>query len=174
MHRLPGRGKPSVYALKTELNAWRLGKSPSPDGPGSLSSLTVAVMPFANLSNQETGACFGQGLVDDLINDLTHLSRLQVTAQRLPVPLGQADGNDPGSRLKRTMLLLGGSVRVVGSHVRVSAHLADATSGYQLWSERYDRELAGDFATQDEIAKSIVEAVKSRLSRGRRHTHERG
>jgi tetratricopeptide (TPR) repeat protein len=62
--------------------------------------------------------------------------------------------------------VLEGSVRTSGSRLRVTAQLTDVASGYQLWSERFDREAADVFAVQDEIAAGVVEAVKTRLAPG--------
>jgi hypothetical protein len=59
-----------------------------------------------------------------------------------------------------------GSVRRAGSRVRITAQLVDATTGYQLWAERYDRELHDMFAVQDEVTREIVAAVESTLSEG--------
>jgi serine/threonine-protein kinase len=69
--------------------------------------------------------------------------------------------------------VLEGSVRVAGTRLRVTAQLTDAGTGYQLWSERFDRELDDVFAVQDEIAAGVVEAVKVRLAPGARAIHAR-
>jgi serine/threonine-protein kinase len=63
--------------------------------------------------------------------------------------------------------VLEGSVRTAGSRLRVTAQLTDVASGFQLWSERFDREAADVFAVQDEIAAGVVDAVKARLAPGR-------
>ena len=64
-------------------------------------------------------------------------------------------------------------MRTSGSRLRVTAQLTDVASGYQLWSERFDREVIDVFAIQDEIAAGVVEAVKSRLAPGARTIHAR-
>src|SRR4029077_2250501 len=62
--------------------------------------------------------------------------------------------------------VLEGSVRTSGSRLRVTAQLTDVATGYQLWSERFDREAADIFAVQDEITRGVVDAVKAHLSPG--------
>ena len=68
--------------------------------------------------------------------------------------------------------VLEGSVRTSGSRLRVTAQLTDVASGYQLWSERFDREATDVFAVQDEIAAGVVEAVKARLGPGAKTVHD--
>jgi TolB-like protein/Flp pilus assembly protein TadD len=69
--------------------------------------------------------------------------------------------------------VLEGSVRTAGARMRVTAQLTEVASGYQLWSERFDREAVDVFAIQDEIASGVVDAVKTRLSPGARSVHAR-
>jgi TolB-like protein len=148
IHRLPGGGKASVYALRTELDAWRRGESAQPYiNSGSPYFVSIAVLPFANLSEARSNQYFSQGLVDNLITGLTHLPGVQIAAL-----------HETGGRLLAT-LLLGGSVQVSGQQVRVTAQLVEAASGYHVWSEQFDRPLDGNFTAQDEIAKSIVEEL---------------
>ncbi len=90
-------------------------------------------------------------------------------SRRGPRPSGRGtDGGDLPAIARALSVghVLEGSVRTSGSRLRVTAQLTDVASGYQLWSERFDREAADVFAVQDEIAAGVVEAVKARLAPG--------
>ena len=171
VHRLPGQGRASVYALKTELDAWRLGKTQLCPKSADLQTMSIAVLPFTVLSGIKRSRYFSQGLVDCVIAGLTHLPRLRVAARTLPVISDDTGGEvhriEAGLRVSR---LLEGSVQISGSRVRVSAQLVEVASGYHLWSDRYHRELvAGSFRAQDSIAASIIEAVRKHIRAGRHH-----
>ena len=90
-------------------------------------------------------------------------------ASRTSAFRARKDGGDlpPSPRALSVGHVLEGSVRTSGSRLRVTAQLTDVASGYQLWSERFDRDAADVFAVQDEIAAGVVEAVKARLGPGR-------
>ncbi len=160
VHRLPGGEKPRVFALKSEIDGWlQVGR------PGVAAQTTsVAVLPFANLGGKENDH-FGEGLADDIINALTRIRGLRVTARTSSFAFRGKEGDvrEIGARLGAATLLEG-SIRREGDRVRVSAQLVSATDGYHLWSESYDRLLADIFAIQDEIAQAIALALKLRLA----------
>lgn len=148
-----------------------------PDSPASLevTSLTsaahpsgqasIAVLPFVNLSADTGTTYFSDGMTEDLINALAKVPRLRVVA-RSSVFAMKREGLDAraiGERLEVSSILEG-SVRSIGNHLRVTAQLIDAASGYHIWSEVYDRDIADVFAVQDELARAIVEALRLRLS----------
>jgi adenylate cyclase len=128
-----------------------LPELPLPDKP------SLAVLPFANMSGDPAQEYFSDGITDDLITDLSQISSLFVIARYSsftykgkPTKV-QEIGRELGVRY-----VLEGSVQKVEGRVRVNAQLVDATTGYHLWSERYDRPLAEIFAVQDEIRQQIV------------------
>ena len=102
------------------------------------------------------------------MNALVRVTGIRVASRTSAFRAGR-DGNDlPAiARALSVNHVLEGSVRTAGSRLRVTAQLTDVASGFQLWSERFDREAGDVFAIQDEIAAGVVEAVKARLAPGR-------
>ncbi len=160
VHRLPGGDKPRVYALRPELDVWLRTRLPKDREPAS-----VAVLPFANLTADKESEYFGDGLADEIINALTRIPGLRVTARTSSFAFRakEQDVREIGARLGAAALLEG-SVRRQHHRVRVSAQLVSAADGYHLWSESYDREISDIFAIQDELARSIARALKVRLA----------
>ena len=123
------------------------------------------MLPFDNLSGDPEQEYFSDGLTEDLITDLSQLSGLFVTARhavfqykRRPAP-PQEVAKDLGVRY-----VLEGSVRRAANRVRINAQLIDATTGFHLWAQRYDRDLEDIFALQDEITRAIVAALEVHLT----------
>jgi len=127
---------------------------------------TVAVLPFANMSNDKEQDYFCDGIAEDIINDLANLEGLQVVARTSSFAFKDKnlDIREIGTKLG-ALSIVEGSVRKAGNRLRITAQLIKVASGYHLWSERYDRELEDVFAIQDEIAKNIVQALKLKLSK---------
>lgn len=125
---------------------------------------SIAVLPFANVSNDPQQESFADGLTEDLITDLSRHSGLFVIARNsvFAYKWKSADvrviAEDLGVRY-----LLEGSARRAAGRVRVNAKLIDAASGAHLWAERFDRSLEDIFGVQDELTASIVEALLGRL-----------
>lgn len=128
---------------------------------------SIAVLPFANLSADRENEYFSDGLAEEIINALTRIPGLKVTARTSAFAFR---GKDQDVRRIGEALdvrtVLEGSVRRSGNRIRVTAQLINAADGYHLWSERYDGELADVFAVQDEIATAIAAALKVKLSGG--------
>jgi TolB-like protein/cytochrome c-type biogenesis protein CcmH/NrfG len=138
-------------------------------GAGRGGASAVAVLPFADLSRERDQDYFCEGIAEEIIVALSKLKELRVAPRTTSFRLREA-GCEPreiGERLGVTALLQG-SVRKAGERVRVSAALVDARDGFEIWAERYDRELKDIFAIQDEIAQSIVEALRVSLSASER------
>ncbi len=134
---------------------------PLPDKP------SIAVLPFTNMSDDPKQEYFVDGMTEDLITDLSKLSGLFVisrnstfTYKGKAVEVRQV-AEDLGVRY-----VLEGSVRRVGDQVRVNAQLIDATTGGQLWANRYDDQLDNIFALQDRMTKKIFAALAVNLSAG--------
>jgi len=117
---------------------------------------------------------FADGITEEIINALTRVEDLQVTARTSSFAFkGRNDDiREIASRLGVTTVLEG-SVRRAGQRVRITAQLIDARDGYHLFSEVYDRSLDDIFATQDEISREIVRRLRDHLSPSERtgHTH---
>ncbi len=135
--------------------------APAEPGP------SVAVLPFQNLSADPDNEFFGDGLAEELLNVLTQIDGLRVAARTSSFSFkGKAiDIGEIGAKL-HVATVLEGSVRRAGNRVRVTVQLIDVANGFQLWSERYDREMADIFDVQDEIARAIAERLKVTLTGG--------
>jgi adenylate cyclase len=125
---------------------------------------SVAVLPFTNMSGDAEQEYFADGITEDIITDLSKVSGLFVVARNSaftykgkPVKVQQVS-HDLDVRY-----VLEGSVRKAMNRVRITAQLVDGGDGGHLWAERYDRDLTDIFGVQDEIAHSIVDALKVRL-----------
>ena len=131
--------------------------------------VAIAVLPFTDMSPDKDQDYFCEGMAEEIMNALVHVDGIRV-ASRTSAFRAVEEGNDLKAigRALAVGQVLEGSVRMAGSRLRVTAQLTEIESGYQLWSERYDREAEDVFAIQDEIAAGVVEAVTSRLDSGER------
>ena len=125
---------------------------------------SVAVLPFANLSDDVHQQYFGDGLAEDLITRLARLRWLFVSARNSSFAYGgrAVDVKQVGRELG-VRYVLDGSVRRSGQHLRITARASDAQNGRQIWAERYDLEIADFFALQDQIVQSVIGAIEPRL-----------
>jgi adenylate cyclase len=125
---------------------------------------SIAVLPFINMSADAENEFFADGITEEIINVLSQIGRLHVTARTSSFFFKgkHADMRQIGEQLN-VQTVLEGSVRKIGDHLRITAQLVNAADGYHLWSERYDRELKDVFAIQDEIARSIAQRLKLSL-----------
>ncbi len=127
-------------------------------------SNSVAVLPFANLSADAENEYFCDGLADELLNSLAKIDDLKVAARTSAFSFKGKNVNvsEIGERLG-VKNVLEGSVRKSGNRLRISVQLVNASDGFHLWSERYDREMQDIFELQDEITLSVTDALKVRL-----------
>jgi len=126
---------------------------------------SIAVLPFANWSSDPENEFFSDGISEELINLLTKLPQLQVSARTSSFAFKKKEiGVQSIARELGVKSVLEGSVRRAGKRIRITAQLIDADSGFHMWSETFDRELEDIFAVQDEIARSIVDALEITLS----------
>ncbi|HST27913.1 MAG TPA: tetratricopeptide repeat protein [Rudaea sp.] len=130
----------------------------------TIPQMSVAVLPLDNQSGDKGQQFFSDGLSEDLINALSQFAGLKVISRNSAfqfrdsklssAAIGQALG---------VAHLLEGSVRILGSEVRISAELVNAADGSTLWSENYDRPFKDLFALQDDITRAVAAALKARL-----------
>ena len=129
----------------------------------------IAVMPFQNLSAQDTHAYFAGGLHDELLNQLARVAALKVISR---TSVASYQGTAKPVRQIASELgvrsVVEGTVQVVGSRLRVNVHLIDAGTDEHLWSEKYDRTLDDAFAIQSDVAQQVVAAVGARLGASER------
>jgi TolB-like protein/tRNA A-37 threonylcarbamoyl transferase component Bud32/Tfp pilus assembly protein PilF len=134
---------------------------------GKLAELqpSIAVLPFANMSRDPDDEYFSDGLAEEILNVLSHIPGLKVTARTSSFAFrGKEQDIRKIAEALGVRTILEGSVRKAGSRIRVMSQLINAADGYHLWSERYDREMADVFAMQDEIAAAIAGALQVKLT----------
>ncbi len=125
---------------------------------------TIAVLPFVNMSADPENEFFSDGISEELINALTRVEGLQVTARTSSFAFkGKTkDVREIGRKLG-VSAVLEGSVRKAGDRVRIAAQLIDTSDGYHIFSKVYDRVLNDIFETQDEISLEIVNELRATL-----------
>jgi eukaryotic-like serine/threonine-protein kinase len=138
---------------------------------------SIGVLPFANMSASPDNEYFSDGVTEEILNALSRIPTLKVAARTSTFGLkGKSLGITEIGQLLNVNTILEGSVRRMGQRVRISAQLVNAHDGYHIWSEQYDREIEDVFKIQDEIARSIVDQLKVKLTAaqnealGKRHT----
>ena len=131
---------------------------------GNASYESIAVLPFLDLSTEESDAYFGDGLAEELLNALAGVPDLKVAARTSSFAFrgAELDVREIGRALD-VETVLEGSVRRSRDSLRVTAQLIDARTGYHLWSDDYDTSSADIFRVQDALARSIVEALAVHL-----------
>ena len=122
---------------------------------------SIAVLPFSDMSPARDHAYLCDGLAEELLNALNRIERLRVASRTSSFLFKDtnSDVRDIGSRLN-VQTVLEGSIRTAGNQLRVTVQLINAQDGYQMWSERFDREMKDIFAIQDEIAEQTVLALQ--------------
>lgn len=165
-------GQAPLAAAQTAL--WRVG---NPGGPAPVESaaetasprdaLSVAVLPFVNLSRDPDQDFFAAGLAEDLVTDLSKISGLFVLS-RNAVSARHADADDKGAlgRALGVSFVVEGSVRRAADRLRINVQLTDVARGRHLWGERFDGDLADVFDLQDEVVRRIVAALAETLPLG--------
>ncbi len=146
---------PAVLALAQQL------KRGAPQGR----ELSVAVLPFTNLSALSANDFFAEGLVEELMSALVRLDGVRVLA-RTSANAFRTPGLDAREIARRLNVsaLIEGSLRQSDERIRLTVHLVDAADGRHLWSERYERQLTNPFGVQDELSQLIVDGVEARLA----------
>ena len=126
---------------------------------------SIAVLPFVNMSGDPENEYFSDGIAEEILNLLVKLPQLKVASRTSSFVFKGKDVNIPTvARELGVSTVLEGSVRQAGGRVRITAQLIDTETDTHLWSETYDREFKDVFEIQDDIAKSIVEALQVTLS----------
>jgi serine/threonine protein kinase/Flp pilus assembly protein TadD len=129
------------------------------------SEKSVAVLYFENLSPSKDDEYFRDGMTEDIITELSKIKELQVFPRA--AVLAYRDKPVTGPQVGRELnaaCVLSGSLRRAGNRLRITAQLIRAQTGHSIWAERYDRELKDVFEVQDEIARSISQALRIKLS----------
>jgi adenylate cyclase len=158
-----------VYSLRIGTAAQAKGAATS-ESPSALAStappkLSIAVLPFSNMSGDAEQEYFADGISEDTITALSKLSQLFVIARNSSFTFKGRNVNvQEVGRSLGVRYVLEGSVRKSGNRVRITAQLIDATTGGHLWAERFDRDLTDIFAVQDDVTQHIVGALALSLT----------
>jgi TolB-like protein len=166
VRRMPGGKKPGVYAMQSEVDAWRNGSAQDRRRDRGAATArptepSIAVLPFLNLSSEKESEFFGDGLADEIISLLTRLPGLKVTARTSSFAFRGWNGDvrEIGSKLG-VRTLLEGSIRHAGGRMRISVQLVNAADGFHLWAEVYDRKSEDLFAVQDDVSRAVARALQ--------------
>jgi TolB-like protein/Tfp pilus assembly protein PilF len=168
----PLRGEPAFAALVAEVEA----RERSTTGPAKPAGLTaagaaaapddksVAVLAFANLSDDKANEYFSDGISEELLNVLAKVPGLKVTARTSAFHFKGKDTPIPEiARQLGVAYVIEGSVRKAGDKVRITAQLIKAVDGFHVWSDTFTRDLKDVFAVQDEIAGIIAKQLSLKL-----------
>lgn len=128
---------------------------------------SIAVLPFADMSPQGDQEYFGDGIAEELLNELTNLEGLRVAGRTSSFSFkGRNEDIRAIGAALNVSLILEGSVRKDGDRIRITAQLISAKDGYHYWSQTYNRDLTDIFAIQDEIAAAVAGTLGVRLGVG--------
>jgi len=124
---------------------------------------SIAVLPFTDSSETKDQGYLCDGVSEEILHTLAQVDGLRVVGRASSFSLKGKNTKEVGEKLN-VGNVLEGSLQRQGNRVRVTAELIDARNGFRVWMETYDRELDGAFGLQDEIARSIVDALKIKLA----------
>jgi adenylate cyclase len=128
---------------------------------------SIAVLPFDNMSGDAEQGYFADGITEDIITDLSKVSGLFVIARNSSFAYkGRSTDIRQVSRELGVRYVLEGSVRRVAGRVRINAQMIDGSNGGHLWADRFDRDISDIFSVQDEVTRTIVGALKVKLTAG--------
>ena len=153
-----------IYEIKGEENSRTAGSFLSKSSTKATSKVldrSIAVLPFVNMSSETEQEFFSDGISEEIINTIVQLPELKVVGRASSFSFKglNEDLRTVGQKLGVSKILEG-SVRKSGNQVRITAQLVEASTGFHLWSKKYDRELVDVFAIQDEIALDIASHLK--------------
>ena len=146
---------------------WLLQGSGQPQRSASTNpqALSIAVLPFVDMSEAQDQAYFAEGLSEEILNLLAQSTTLRVTARTSSFSFKGRNVDIPTiADTLNTTHVLEGSVRKSGDRVRITAQLVDGTSSVHLWSQTYDRDMTDVFGVQDEIAAAVAESLQVTLT----------
>jgi adenylate cyclase len=167
------QGEQVVKNIKEPIRVYKVSMAPEPEEriveemPKLPDRPSIAVLPFRNLSNDPEQAFFSDGFTEDIITTLAKIPRMFVIARESSFTFkGRSVKVQEVGRELGVRYVLEGSIQKFGEQVRITAQLVDATNGYHLWAEKYDRELNDIFAMRDEITMKITSALQVKLTDG--------
>ncbi len=160
LEKLPEARFQSMRDLAFALESLSDGSAPFVTPPQD-STPSIAVLPFRDMSATRDQDYFCEGLADELIHALTRVPNLRVASRTASFRFKENAGDVSAiAQQLHVSTILEGSVRKAGERLRVSVQLINASEGFHLWSDRYDRDLSDIFAIQDEITGHVVKALR--------------
>ncbi len=154
----PGRGAAAAVAALAPNQTW------APEPVKTPAAASIAVLPFADMSQAKDQEYFSDGLSEEILNLLAQIRDLKVIGRTSSFAFkGRNEDLRTIGNTLGVAYLLEGSVRKAGNDLRISAQLISVEDGSHLWSQSYDRKLENVFAIQSEIAASIAQALKINL-----------
>lgn len=158
------RGVVAAGAVAAAGGAWFLAGRPGWEASGAAPKNSIAVLPFANLSNDPSQSYFSDGVAEELRATLSRNAGLSVVA---PTSSNKfRDTKDDAAKIAAKLgvaFLLEGSVRRSGDVVRIAADLIDGSTGFSRWAQTFERQLTDIFKIQTEVANIVAEALSSRM-----------
>jgi TolB-like protein/regulator of sirC expression with transglutaminase-like and TPR domain len=138
-----------------------------PSGSTNAAAKSIAVLPFANLSEDKANAYFAEGIQEEILTRLAKVADLKVIARTSTQQYQSKPGNlSEIAKQLGVENILEGSVQKVADQVRVNVQLIRAASESHLWADTYDRKLVDIFGVESEIAKAIAESLQAKLTGG--------
>jgi TolB-like protein/Tfp pilus assembly protein PilF len=161
-----------IQLLRPKTREMASGASASSHEPGlalDIPEKSIAVLPFENRSDDKQNSYFADGVQDEILTGLSRVADLKVVSRTsvMQYKAGARNLREIGQQLG-VAHVLEGSVQRVANRVRVAAQLVDTRTDAHLWAEYYDRDIADVFAIQSEIAETITEQLRAKLSPGER------
>ena len=162
---------PSAAALRRDLEQLRHETRGEAVAMGPPAERSLAVLYLENLSGASEDEYFRDGMTEDITTELAKIKSLRVFPRAAVTPFRDRPATAPeiGQRLHATYVL-GGSLRRAGGRLRITVQLLEARTGHSVWAERYDREMKDVFDVQEEVARSIAEALRISLSHEEKKT----
>jgi serine/threonine protein kinase/Flp pilus assembly protein TadD len=161
--------KSDLKRLKRDLDSGKSSRAaavtPEAGAYPSKEQKSVAVLYFENLSNAKDDEYFRDGMTEDIITELSKIGQLKVFPRSEVLNFRNKPVTAPevGQQL-HAAYVLEGSIRRAGNRLRITAQLVETRTRHSAWAERYDREIEDVFAIQDEIARSIAQALRVTLT----------
>jgi TolB-like protein/Tfp pilus assembly protein PilF len=155
----------AVVLLLTNTFVWHKGAGLHEEPVSTITAKSIAVLPFVNMSGDPKNDYFSDGITEEILNALAQVPNLKVAARTSAFTFKGREGDL--RKIADTLdvaTVLEGSVQKFGDAVRITAQLVDTRSGFQLWSEKYDRKLDNIFAVEDEISRAITDRLRLQWS----------
>src|ERR1700691_2653719 len=151
------------YRLIAPVSSW-VTTPPTNAAPAVPEKPSIAVLPFLNMSGDPTQEYFSDGITEDIITELSRWRLLAVRSRSASFrDRGHAVEMKQVARELNVRFIVEGSVRRMGTRVRINAQLIDSDSGSHIWAEKFDRDLAELFTVQDQVVQTIVSTLVGRV-----------